>query len=378
VDRELRNLREYARSREDEYQALAQLICGEHVLAVQDKGYRRFPFVLRDDFFRITLAGASATRLPMAVCQVRNYALMSLGVQECEARLRTLLSGLGELDGDAVVGRIDLAVDFTTSDDLEAWDRRSWITRIRAKRKHADGDQFTGWDIGTHGEPAAFGLYNKTLEMLVQAAKSYMCEIWGRAGVPFDVVWRAEARLRREYLRRFGLRALPDVLRAIPALWKEFTTEALRLAVPVPGDQTRSRWPNHPLWDFLQKVDWGAPFVPIARTPRKISAPSDEYFARQLTSLMTSWMGREGNWDPGRAVPALERITYEHLAAQRYFTGLLPGEGLIARARVKGVRYGTQVGHAIGIQVGDAIGTPAPPPPDEAATRAYRDASRGS
>jgi hypothetical protein len=42
---ELHNLKCHAQSREDEYQALAQLIRGDHVLAVQDKGYRRFPFV---------------------------------------------------------------------------------------------------------------------------------------------------------------------------------------------------------------------------------------------------------------------------------------------------------------------------------------------
>jgi hypothetical protein len=371
VDRELQTLKHHAQSRDDEYQALAQLVRGDHALAVQDKGYRRFPYVLRDDFFRITLAAASSESLPMAVCQVRNYALMSLGPERCEARLRALLSELGELAGDAVVGRVDLAVDVSTSADLEDWDRRSWITRIRAKRKHADGDLFSGWDVGCHGDPASFGLYDKTLEIGLHGEKAYMHEVWERAGAPpWETVWRAEARLRREYLRRFGLRTLPEVLRAIPALWKEFTTETLRLTVPVPGDQTRSRWPNHALWDFLQNVDWKIPFGPITRAPRKIGAPSNEYFARGLISLMTSWMGREGNWDPGQALPALERIAYEHLAAQRPITDLLPDEGLIARARVKGVRYGTRVA--------EGGSTPAPPLRKGAAAQAYRDVSRGS
>jgi hypothetical protein len=371
VEHELAGRKLCAQSREYEYQELAQYVRGEHVLYVHDKGYRRFAYVLHNDHFRITLAGQSAKSLPMAVCQIRNFALMTMGPGRCAERLSGLLSQLGEIAGEAVVSRVDLAVDFSTSDDLEAWDRQSWVTRIRAKRKHADGDRFSGWDVGTHRDVVSFGLYDKTLEIGQHSAKAYMYELWERRGYRSgETVWRAEARFRREYLRRFGLRTLSDVLGSVPALWKEFTVETLRLSIPAPRDQTRSRWPNHPLWDFLEKVDWGTPFEPITRSPRKIGAPSDEYLARQLASLITSWMGREGNWDPGQALSALERITYEHLAGQRAVTQLLPDEGLIARARVKGVRYGTRLGHA--------SDTPLWPPIEEPASRGYRDGSRGS
>jgi hypothetical protein len=365
VERELANLKHLAQSREDAYQALAQFVLGEHVFSVHDKGYRLFPYVLHNDLFRVTLAGASANALPMAVCQVRNYALITMGPERCEQELRKVLSQLGELAAESVVGRSDLAVDFMTTDDLEAWGHDAWVTRIRAKRKHADGDRFSGWDIGGHGDPASFGLYDKTLEIGPHGTKAYMHEIWERAGrVPWDgPVWRAEARLRREYFRRFGLRTLPEVLRAIPALWKEFTTETLRLAVPVPSDKTRSRWPDHPLWIFLRSVDWGTPFEPIGRTARKISAPGNPYFGRGQGGLITSLMARDGITDP--------KVAHERLwfMAQDYYAWAhpSPAEVFLERARIKQRRYGVRV----------TDGPPVPPSPEDPAARAYRKASKG-
>jgi hypothetical protein len=352
VDRELANLKVLAQSREDAHQAFAQLCRGEHVLAVEPKGKGLFPYVASDPAtFRIVLAGASAKSLPMASCQIRNATLMALGAVEAERRLRVLLAELGNLESDAVVSRIDLAADFVTVDNLEAVDSRAWVTRLRNRQRHMSGERFTGFSLGSKRDPASGGLYDKAQEIAEVSQKYYMHEVWVPAGWDrVQAVWRFEARFRREHLRLFGLQGLPGVLGAVPSLWARFLTEALRLAVPMPSDATRSRWPNHPLWDFLLGVYWGAPATPLARMPRKVGAPSDEYFARQVSALLSSYMAAEGILDPGKAWLGIEQLTVRHLARRAQVTGLNPDEMLIERARAKGRRFGTLVNVASGAQ----------------------------
>ena len=356
-----------AQSRDDHDVARAQIVLAGELFAVQDKGYQRFKYVLAGNSFRLTLSDAGSGKMPLALCQIRNAALLASGPEACEARLRTVLREISDLAGDGTVSRIDLAADFTTSDDMEAWDRRAWVTRLRDKNKYADGERHSGWKLS--GDAVAFGMYDKTLEVQ-KSGKAYMYDVWERAGhVPWETVWRVEARFWRAFLYRYGIRGLSDVLASIPGLWAHFLTETLRLTVPNPGDETRSRWPDHPLWGFLRGVDWGSSFVPLCRVPVTLGAPSDEYLGKQMASLVTSIMGRDGLAEADEAVPRLLAYARSWAGRDSPFTGLSPDEAMIERARVKGRKYGTMCNVP--------SGTDATALTRQAAERTYREASRG-
>ena len=370
IAKELARLKTLAQSREDHERASAQISLAGHLFSVQDKGGGHFSFVLRGDWFKsIALCASESGKLPVAVCQIRNAALMANGPKLCVEALQTVISELADISGSGTVSRLDLAADFVTTANLEDWDRKAWVTRIRAKHCHAVGEEYTGWAIGTHADPSSLGLYNKTLEV-EKSGKSYMYEVWDRADwAPWDAVWRAEARFRREYLQQFNLKTLPETLAALPALWDYFLSNTLRLKAPSSTDETRSRWDDHPLWTFLRSIHWGSPFVSLCRLPTKSGAPSDQYLGKHFAALLTSCMGRDGLDEPDDAISILRRCALEWEGRRSGITGLTAEESLIERARAKGRDYGT-MDNRLG-------GTQATPLTQTAAERAYRTAARG-
>jgi hypothetical protein len=368
VENELIELKACAQTREPSIQARAQLVVAGQCFAVADRGAGRFPFVLENDSFFIKLSGSGSSSLPLAYCQPRNVHLLRVGPAGASAELRALLAELGEVTGPETVSRIDLAVDFV-SDRVANWDPVAWVTKLKDKLSHTHKDRFSGWTIGSK-KSLQLGLYDKTLEIEVKSGKTYLYEIWGKAGwAPWDKVWRAELRFRREILAQFGLRTVAEVLAALGSLWRYACETSIRLTVPSLGDSTRSRWPNDPLWDSLASVHWGAPPVPLQRVYKGLGAPRDKYFAVHGKALLTSLMARDGILEPGPAFHRLRDLMWSYLEAQEVATGLRPEEALLAKAREKGRRYHT---------LQNVTGTPALPPPEDPAAQAYRRASGGS
>lgn len=73
----------------------------------------------------------------------------------------------------------------------------------------------------------------------------------------------------------------------------------LRLTIPNPEDATQTRWPNHPLWDRLAGVSWGAADgIPLGRL-RKSRLPSDESLFVNGLGGLTSFMASQGITDLG-------------------------------------------------------------------------------
>jgi hypothetical protein len=367
VENELVELKERAQSFDPVVQANAQILVGGQCFSVRDKGAPRFPFVLENDSFFIKLSGSSNTSLPFAYCQPRNAHLLRVGPEGARSELRRLLSEIGQVTGPETVSRVDLAVDFV-GDRVASWDPMVWVTRLPDKASHTHRDRFSGWTIGSK-KSLQLGLYDKTLEIETKSGKTYLYEIWGKeAWAPWDTVWRAELRFRRQILAQFGLKTVDDVVAAIPGLWRYALETSIRLTVPNPDDATRSRWPNDPLWDCLLAVDWGRPPVRLSRAYKGAGAPSDDYVGIHGVSLLTSVMGRDGVLEPGPAFGRLRDLMWDYLVRRELATGLRPEEALLARALAKGRRYHT---------LQNVTGTPALPPQEAPAAQAYRKASDG-
>ena len=88
IESSLRELKEQAKSRDPGERAAAQYAALNHVFRVSDKGWGFYSFVLDNDCFRISLAGCSASSVPMASCQIRSEYLAHKGVEAAVSDLR--------------------------------------------------------------------------------------------------------------------------------------------------------------------------------------------------------------------------------------------------------------------------------------------------
>ena len=118
-------------------------------------------------------------------------------------------------------------------------------------------------------------------------------------------------------------------------------TDWLRLTLPNPQDQTRSRWPIHPLWGYRSAMDWetdGSPLLPRhsdARLPNK-----DRLFGMALNALL-AYMASEGMTDLYRGRKAFIRALYQYHDTRADKVGLLIDTYIAQKLALKGREFNT-------------------------------------
>ncbi|MBL8446158.1 MAG: replication initiation factor, partial [Zoogloeaceae bacterium] len=138
-----------------------------------------------------------------------------------------------------------------------------------------------------------------------------------------------------------GVSKLYAVLAHLNGLWSYATTEWLKLTLPKPEDQTRSRWPIHPLWVALASIDWetdGGPLSPRFSTTR---APQGDWLCRQGFSALTSFMAMEREWDFWQGWRRLGERVESHYFARTHLQGVKFEQFVEEQVRIKGRRFNT-------------------------------------
>ncbi len=317
VEQDLESLKLLAQSEDPQEQAGAVLSLCDHRFEVKDKGKGRYPFVLQDGVFHLQLSRAQAKSLPMVYAQIGSEALTRTGVKYTEIALNNLVSVLGTTRAPATVSRVDLCADFVTGVELEGIPRNAWINRANKRSSHEDRGRFSGLTFGMGGALSA-RLYDKTLE-IEHSEKTYLYDVWNEGGWAGEFpVWRLEFEFHRTVLREFWITTVEELLALRAALWC-YAMHWLRLVVPSPTDNTKERWPNHPLWDVLLQADWGVERgEPLTRT-RKTRPPSDKSLFVNGLGALTSYMAREGitDFDEGYRRFGIDAHEYHRLQSQR-------------------------------------------------------------
>ncbi len=332
----LSRLKKLAQSEEINDQALAQFPIGEHVFELQDRAVKGYSFVLEDGALRITLT--KGKQRPQLVKVSAAY-LASTEPQTAGDSVEGLMMELLDDYELPSVSRIDLFVDFVSPQDME-WNRRDWVTRADALWQFVEKDAFTGWMIGA-GSPLVCRLYDKYRQAQKLGLK-YLFSLWRAVGWPGESqVWRLEFQLRGEVLRQFGLRTLREVLDNRNGLWSYVTTDWLRLTVSSEADKTRSRWPIHPLWEYLSSVDWEAPGGPLSREFRLTRVPSDERIARPALAALTSVMAKQGITDIRAGINALFDLVETHYVGKAFGMGQPYDDYVLERVALKGRQFNT-------------------------------------
>jgi hypothetical protein len=339
VEAQLKNLKQLAQDPDPSKQSQAQFPLGSHLFEVKDRGAKRFPYLLEDNTFRIQLSRPSKS-LPMAYVKIASGYLSSISPADAEKTLYALVADLGQIKGSPNVSRIDLFVDFVSFEDMESWTRHAWVTRATGINTYAVDGKFSGWSIGMGGILSA-RLYNKVLE-IEKSGKHYLFDLWRKAGwIEGEPVWRLEFEFKREALTQRGLSSLDQVLGNLNGLWSYAMTEWLRLTLPNPEDQTRSRWPIHPLWGYLSSIDWetdGGPLTPRhsdARLPDK-----DRLFSMGLHNLLT-FMASEGMTDLYQGQEAFITALYRYHEEKAHQLGLSFDKYIADKVALKNREFNT-------------------------------------
>ena len=314
---------------------------GDHLFTVLPRGKGRFAFVLEDNWFHIQVSNACASALPLAHVQIRSEYLTAVGAAEALRTLDAIVRELGEVAGPATISRLDLFVDFVGDHDLTGQPGFAWIKRCRKRDIHEDRDRITGISFGAGNEISA-RLYDKTVELL-KSKKTYLLALWAAKGWQDDeTVWRMEFQARRE--------ALPEELKvaAFAALdheaawWRYLCTEWLRLSIPSEGDDTRSRWPTHPVWEALANVWDVAADAPLLTRVSKARPPSDDAIFKGGFWGLSSFMAREGISDFSEGLGEFLHALREYHDDNSF------AEGMVAyidrKVRLKARRYNARIG----------------------------------
>jgi hypothetical protein len=363
VDADLRSLKKLAQERDD-LAAKAQYPLGAHIFEVKDKSSGLFPFTLEDNAFQIRLSAHHAKALPVAYVKLSSHYLSHKAPADAEAHLRSLLYPLGEV-GAPKVSRIDLFVDFASSVDMESWSRSAWVTKASGVSQYAQDQTFTGWLVGA-GSALMARLYNKRIE-IQKSGKTYLEPLWREAGWDGEqAVWRLEFQFKREVLDQLGMSSLPGVLGNLNGLWSYVTTEWLKLTIPSDTDQTRSRWPIHPLWMLLASIDWETEGGPLLREYAPTRAPSLEWVGRRVLSALASIGALKGIQTFDAALDALGDAAFNVLANQAEKIGIHHQDHFLEKVEILQRKYNT------------ALNAPAPDDPDvDPVAREYRRQTQG-
>ncbi|MGQ2964339.1 replication initiation factor [Methylophilus sp.] len=313
VDTKLIELKRLARSENPIEQAKAQYRIGDHLFEVKDKGSSMFAYVLEDNAFRISLSRPKKA-VPMAYVKISSEYLTYKTPEQVEAHLRDILSHLGAVQSVANVSRIDLYLDFSTHQAMDEWGNDAWVTHAGAINTYSIDRHFTGWAVGL-GSVIAMRLYDKVTE-IIKSGKNYLIPLWQQAGHQVgEPIWRLEFQFKRDFLKQKEIQQLDACLANLGGLWSYATTEWLKLTIPNDADQTRSRWPIHPLWVALASVDWDSNDSPLKSRFKNDRAPSKEACLDRGFSGLTTWMAINGIDDHQEALIKYTSSVSRHIYA---------------------------------------------------------------
>ena len=182
-------------------------------------------------------------------------------------------SGPGRPEG---LSRCDFAFDF----HLEAidFDEDNFVSVTEKDSQHRKNGRVQTFTLGR--DEVVLRVYNKSAEIEESSGKIWLHEVWqGQT----ENVWRVEWQVRKETLKRFGLRTFQDLFDGYGDVLRYLVSEHTSLRIKS-DDSNRSRWPVHPLWALLsERIDE----LPAQGVYREVNphAMLDETLMRMAVSM---------------------------------------------------------------------------------------------
>lgn len=148
------------------------------------------------------------------------------------------------LCGKEKLSRVDFAFDYHLP--CIDFDEENFVTDSEKTARYSRGGRPQTFTLGK--SDVVLRVYDKVAEIGEKSGKRWFFDLWGRD----DEVWRIEWQVRKEVLRRFGLRTFADLAdqQGDALTWLAEEHDSLRV---VGTDSNRSRWQVHSLWSDLRR-----------------------------------------------------------------------------------------------------------------------------
>lgn len=212
----------------------------EFLLAAHGTG-SGYPFLIENDCFSIQFGEFNK---PNFFVTYRSFALWQYGALALHRRFLDWAFSVGmSVFQDERLSRVDFTFDY----QIQAidFDEDSFVSLSSKDNQHRKDRKVQTFRFG-EGD-LVLRVYNKIDEINETSKKTWFFDLWGCD----EKVWRIEWQVRKEWLRRFGIRTFTDLTERQGDILRFLANDHTTLRVPN-DDSNRSRWPMHPLWSDLQ------------------------------------------------------------------------------------------------------------------------------
>lgn len=214
---------------------------------------------------------------PSFFVKYSSFALWNKGAKFLHKRFEKWAESLGFITmRPEGLSRCDFAFDFHL-ENID-FDEDSFVTAAAKDSQHRKNGKVQTFTFGR--DEIVLRVYNKSDEVEESSGKYWLHPLWQGQ---IEDVWRVEWQIRKETLRRFGLRTYEDLFEGYGDVLRYLISEHTSLRVKS-EDSNRSRWPLHPLWSMLaDKIDT----LPAQGMYREVNpqAALDEILMRMAISM---------------------------------------------------------------------------------------------
>lgn len=254
---------------------------------------------------------------PSFFVKFSSFALWTRGAQHMHQQFLEWASSLGLVAVRAEgLSRVDFAFDFLLP-EID-FNEDSFITMADKDSQHRKNGKVQTFTFGR--DEVVLRVYNKSAEIEEASKKYWMWLFWQGEK---ENIWRVEWQVRKETLKRFGLRTFEDLFEGYGDLLRYLVSEHTSLRVGT-DDSNRSRWPIHPLWTLLAQEIQRLPAQGVYREvdPRALldetlmrMAISMEGYLKKVAAIECLKEGRpmlSQGQTIDRLIPVLEKV-HNHL-----------------------------------------------------------------
>ena len=200
-----------------------------------------YPFLLANGVFSVQ---CGPTNTPSFFVTYRSFGLWQFGAMHLHERFLSWAASVGFIPvARERLSRVDFSFDYRLA-DID-FTEEHFVTQAAKDNKHRLHGRDQTFRFG-EGQ-LVLRVYDKCAEIQEKSAKTWFHDLWGTD----RDVWRIEWQVRKEWLRRFGIRTLEGLFERQGDLLRVLANEHTTLRKPT-ADSNRSRWPLHPLWRDLQ------------------------------------------------------------------------------------------------------------------------------
>ena len=204
-----------------------------------------YPFVLSDADYRIEFG---PNNNPPFFVTFRSEAIWRDSVQRLHQTFLDWAASMGYWPyKPESMTRVDFCFDY----DLPQVDfnEDDFVTLSSKDAQHREDGQVQTFTFGK--SDVVLRVYDKVVEIAQQSGKVWLYELWGQQ----EGVWRIEWQVRKDVLRRFGIRSFADLKSGLKPLLHYLATEHDTLRVQS-RDSNRARRALHPLWvDLVRRIE---------------------------------------------------------------------------------------------------------------------------